>query len=117
MAERYLTIPLSHLDKLLERLRTRLRTRHYSVRTEAAYCAWVRRFILHSGRRHPVTMGEGEIAAFVTHLATVPKVSASTQNQALHAILFLYRHVLGRPLGYVNGIAPVPRPRRLPVVM
>jgi integron integrase len=117
MAERYLTIPFSHLEKLLERMRLRLRTRRYSSRTEAAYCAWVRRFILHFNRRHPVTMGEGEIGTFLTHLATVGNVSGSTQNQALHGILFLYRHVLGMPLGHVNDIAPVRRSRRLPVVM
>lgn len=103
--------------RLLERLRHRLRTRRYSVRTETAYCGWVRRFVIFHGRRHPETMGEPEIAAFLTHLATVKNVSASTQNQALHAILFLYRHVLARPLGFVPEIAPARRPLRLPVVL
>lgn len=121
-----LRVPLSHLGtrpeperrfRLLERLRHRLRTRCYSRRTEAAYCGWVRRFVLFHGRRHPVTMGESEIAAFLTHLATVKNVSVSTQNQALHAILFLYRHVLARPVGFVPEIAPARRPVRLPVVL
>ncbi len=103
--------------RLLERLRHRLRTRRYSLRTEAAYCGWVRRFVIFHGRRHPDTMGESEIAAFLTHLAMVRNVSASTQNQALHAILFLYRHVLSRPLGFVPEIAPARRPLRLPVVL
>ena len=119
-------IPLNHLSsspdperrfRLLERLRHRLRTRRYSVRTETAYCGWVRRFVIFHGRRHPETMGEPEIAAFLTHLATVKNVSASTQNQALHAILFLYRHVFARPLGFVPEIAPARRPLRLPVVL
>lgn len=118
-------IPVSQLSglpqperrfRLLERLRHRLRTRRFSVRTEAAYCGWVRRFVIFHGRRHP-DMGESEIAAFLTHIATVRNVSASTQNQALHAILFLYRHVLSRPLGFVPEIAPARRPIRLPVVL
>lgn len=119
-------IPLAHLGnhpeperrfRLLEQLRHRLRTRHYSAKTETAYCGWVRRFVIFHGRQHPATMGETEIAEFLTHLATVQKVSASTQNQALHAILFLYRHVLARPLGFVPEIAPARRPVRLPVVL
>jgi integron integrase len=121
-----MVIPLSHLGlqpeperkyRLMEQLRNKLRTRHYSTRTETAYCAWVRRFILFHDRRHPVSMGEAEIAKFLTDLATHRKVSASTQNQALHAILFLYRHVLRLPLGYVTDIARVRRPRRLPIVL
>jgi integron integrase len=119
-------IPLSHLGRvpepergirLLERLRQRLRTRRYSKRTETAYCDWVRRFVLFHDRRHPESMGEREIGAFLTHLATVENVSASTQNQALHAILFLYRHVLRKQLGFVSEIAPARRPVRLPVVL
>src|SRR5687768_2066626 len=122
----YPRIPLQHLGnqseperkyRLMERLRARLRTRHYSARTEAAYCGWVRQFVLFHDRRDPVTMGEAEIAAFLTHLATVRKVSVSTQNQALHSLLFLYRHVLGRPLGFVLDIAPARRPVRLPTVL
>jgi integron integrase len=126
LEERFPIIPISHLGakseperkfRLMERLRTRIRTRHYSKRTEAAYCSWVRRFILFHNRRHPMTMGEREIAEFLTHLANEGRVSVSTQNQALHAILFLYRHVLSTPVGYVAEIAPARRPQRLPIVL
>jgi integron integrase len=119
-------IPASHLGRraeperrlrLLERVRARLKTRHYSERTEDAYCDWVRRFILFHERRHPSTMGEQEIAGFLTDLATAKNVSPSTQNQALHALLFLYRHVLGRNVGLVADIAPAKRGRRLPTVL
>jgi integron integrase len=102
---------------LLERVRARLKTRHYSKRTEQAYCNWIRRFVLFHERRHPATMGEQEIAAFLNDLATVKNVSASTQNQALHALLFLYRHVLGRSIGLVADIQPAKRGRRLPTVL
>jgi integron integrase len=119
-------IPLSHLTgrpnptrrfRLLEQVRRGLRLRHYSRRTEIAYCAWVRRFVLFNGRRHPSVMGEQEIAAFLNHLATEGRVSASTQNQALHALLFLYRHILCRDLGLIPGLTPAKRGRRLPVVL
>ncbi|MEX2108979.1 MAG: integron integrase [Gemmatimonadaceae bacterium] len=103
--------------RLLERLRNRLRTRRYSPRTERAYCDWVRRFVLYHERRHPRTMGEAEIAGFLTHLATERRVSASTQNQALQAILFLYNHLLGQPVGLIRGVERAKRPRRLPVVL
>jgi site-specific recombinase XerD len=80
--------------KLLDRIRDTIRTRHYSARTEKAYVAWAKRYVLFHGKRHPADMGANEIAAFLTHLATHGKVSARTQNQALHAILFLYKRVL-----------------------
>ena len=101
--------------RLLEQVRARLRTRHYSKRTEVAYCDWVRRFVLFHERRHPVTMGEQEIAEFLNDLAIVKNVSASTQNQALHALLFLYRHVFGRTIGLVADITPAKRGRRVRV--
>lgn len=101
----------------MERLRHRLRTRRYSPRTEQAYCDWVRRFVLYHERRHPIEMGEPEIAAFLTHLASDRGVSAATQNQALQAILFLYRHVLVKPIGLVDGVERAKRGRRLPVVL
>ena len=82
--------------KLLDRLREALRSRHYSRRTEQSYCHWVKRFIFFHNVRHPAEMAEAEINAFLTHLAVKIKVSASTQNQALSALLFLYRHVLDR---------------------
>ena len=103
--------------RLLEQVRARLRTRHYSKRTEATYVEWVRRFVLFHGRRHPRTMGEREIAEFLTHLATERRASASTQNQALAALLFLYRHVLSAEIGFVHGIVRAKRPQRLPVVL
>ena len=85
--------------KLLDQLREALRCRHYSRRTEQTYCHWVKRFIYFHNVRHPSEMGEPEINAFLTHLAVKEKVSASTQNQALSALLFVYRHVLGREIG------------------
>ena len=81
--------------KLLDRLRDHLRTRHYSIRTETAYVDWARRFILFHGKRHPQEMGAAEVEAFLTHLAVQRQVSASTQNQAKAAILYLYKQVLG----------------------
>lgn len=103
--------------RLLERVRARARSRHYSPRTEQAYVDWVRRFVYFHGRRNPSTMGEREVAAFLTHLATEKRVGASTQNQALSALLFLYRHVLGVRLSFIEGISPAKRPIRLPVVL
>lgn len=82
--------------KLLDRLRTAIRLRHFSPRTEEAYAHWVRRYILFHRKRHPSDMGESEVTAFLTHLSNDRHVSASTQNQALAALLFLYRHVLSR---------------------
>ena len=83
-------------QKLLDRVREVLRVLHYSRRTEEAYTSWIRRFILYHGKRHPTEMGEPEVVAFLTHLAVEGRVSASTQNQALSALLFLYGKVLGR---------------------
>jgi len=93
--------------KLLDQLRESLRSRHYSLRTEQIYCHWVRRYIHFHNIRHPAEMSEPEINAFLTHLATKEKVSASTQNQALAALLFLYRHVLGREVAtWAKSSAP-----------
>jgi hypothetical protein len=94
--------------RLLDHVRASIRLRHYSQRTERAYIGWIRRFILFHGRRHPSQMGEKEISQFLTHLATRGGVSASTQNQALSALLFLYRAVLGRDLEWVGGGAEPP---------
>lgn len=80
--------------KLLDQVRNVIRVKHYSIRTEEAYVQWVRRFVLFHNKQHPQEMGEREIAEFLTFLATVRKVAASTQNQALNAIVFLYREVL-----------------------
>lgn len=103
--------------RLLDRVRMALRSRHYSRRTEKAYVGWIRRFILFHDKRHPDTLGEGEIGAFLSSLATEGKVSASTQNQALAALLFLYREVLGRQLAWLGGLVQAKRPIRLPVVL
>ena len=103
--------------KLLDRLREALRSRHYSRRTEQCYCHWVKRFIFYHHVRHPADMGEPEINAFLTHLAVKEKVSASTQNQALSALLFLYRHVLRLEVGDLGDVIRARKPRHLPVVM
>jgi len=103
--------------RLLDTVRAALRTRHYSPRTEKAYVGWIRRFILFHGKRHPETMGEREVGAFLTHLATDAKVSASTQNQALAALLFLYQQVLGRQLAWLGDLVHAKRPARVPVVL
>jgi site-specific recombinase XerD len=103
--------------KLLDELRMALRSRHYSRRTEQTYCHWVKRFIYFQNVRHPAEMAEPEINAFLTHLAVKEKVSASTQNQALSALLFLYRHVIGREVGDLSEVIRARKPKRLPVVM
>ena len=103
--------------RLLDRLRAAIRARHYSLRTEEAYVAWVRRYVLFHGKRHPDEMGEAEINAFLTHLAVKKKVSASTQNQALSALLFLYRDVLGKSVESLGDVVRARRPERLPVVL
>ena len=102
---------------LLERVRSAVRTRHYSPRTEEAYVGWVRRFVRFHGRRHPAELGVGEVRRFLSALAVGQGVSASTQSQALSAILFLYREVLGRPLSRIDGVVRAKRPKRLPVVL
>jgi integron integrase len=103
--------------RLLDRLRAALRARHYSLRTEEAYVAWVRRYVLFHGKRHPGEMGEAEINAFLTDLAVKKKVAASTQNQALSALLFLYRDVLGKSVDSLGDVVRARRPARLPVVL
>lgn len=103
--------------KLLDQLREALRSRHYSRRTEQTYCLWVRRYIHFHNVRHPAEMAEPEINAFLTHLAVKLRVSASTQNQALSALLFLYRHVLGQQIGDLGEVIRARKPKRLPVVM
>ncbi len=107
----------SHEPRLLDRVRLAVRARHYSLRTEEAYVAWVKRFVLFHGKRHPRTMGEREVNAFLSDLAIRHGVSASTQNQALAAILFLYRHVLEMPLPDLSQVVRAKRPRRLPAVL
>jgi integron integrase len=103
--------------RLLDRVRLAIRTRHLSLRTEQAYVQWIRRFILFHNKRHPKEMGADEIGAFLTHLAVAKRVSASTQNQALGALLFLYREVLRQEIGQVEEVVRAKRPRKLPVVL
>ena len=102
--------------RLLDRVRAAIRTRHYSRRTEEAYVSWIRRFIVFHGKRHPRELGEPEVTAFLSSLAD-RRVSASTQNQALSAVLFLYEDVLGRRLAWMDQIVRAKRPVRLPVVL
>jgi integron integrase len=97
-------------------MREAVRTRHYSIRTEEAYLRWVREYILFSGKRHPAELGAREISAFISHLAVERKVAASTQTQALSALLFLYREVLALPIEWVDDIERAKKPKRLPVV-
>ncbi|AHG92903.1 integron integrase (plasmid) [Gemmatirosa kalamazoonensis] len=104
-------------SRLLDNVRSSLRVRHYSRRTEDAYVAWVRRYVRWSGLRHPSELTSHDVGRFLTSLATDAQVTASTQNQALAALQFLYRDVLGDPLGVVPGLAPAKRPKRLPVVL
>jgi len=94
-----------------------IRARHYSRRTEGAYVAWIRRYILFHDKRHPTDMGAPEITRFLSSLAVEGNVAASTQNQALSALLFLYRDVLEVELPWLDGIVRAKRPQRLPVVL
>ncbi|UCC73939.1 MAG: integron integrase [Gemmatimonadota bacterium] len=103
--------------KLLAQVRQALRVRHLSRRTEEAYVAWIRRFVLFHGRRHPGDMGEAEIAQYLTSLAKERGVSSSTQSQAASALMFLYKNVLRRDVGWVENVARAKAPRRLPVVL
>ena len=98
-------------------MRRALRLRHYSVRTEEAYVAWVRRFVRSSALRHPRELGPSDVTRFLTSLAIDGRVSASTQNQALSAVLFLYRDVLEMPIGWLTALVRAKRPVRVPVVL
>jgi integron integrase len=103
--------------RLLDRVRAALRLRHYSRRTEATYVAWIRRYILFHGKRHPADMGAAEVTRFLTSLAIDGRVAASTQNQALSALLFLYRNVLEVDLPWLDDVVRAKRPERLPIVL
>lgn len=102
---------------LLTQVKEAIRVRHYSRRTEEAYVKWTRRYILFHRKRHPLEMADAEVSAFLTHLAVERNVAGSTQAQALNALVFLYRHVLEKPLGdEINAVRPSKKPR-LPVVL
>jgi integron integrase len=109
--------PGARPPKLLEQVAHRLRVKHYSLRTEQAYVGWIRRYILFHGKRHPADMGKDEVEAFLTSLAVDRNVSASTQTQALSALLFLYREVMGAELPWLDDVVRAKKPRRLPVVL
>jgi integron integrase len=103
--------------RLLDQLRQHIRARHYSLRTERTYAGWVRRYVHFHGRRHPRDLGAEHVAAFLSSLANDRNVAAATQNQALAALLFLYKEVLRIELPWMDGIVRARRPRRLPVVL
>lgn len=103
--------------KLLDQVRDRIRTEHYSLRTEQSYVQWIRRYILYHGKRHPKELGGPEVEAFLSYLATDRNVAASTQTQALSALLFLYKEVLGINLPWLENLTRAKKPRHLPVVL
>jgi integron integrase len=102
---------------LLDQVRGKIRLKHYSLRTEQTYVDWIKRFIRHFGKRHPRELGAAEVEAFLTHLAVVGRVAASTQNQAKSALLFLYREVLDAALPWLDNVQQAKAPKRLPVVL
>ena len=103
--------------RLLDQVRDRLRVKHYSMRTEDAYLHWIRRFIFFHDKKHPREMGGPQVEAFLSHLAKVGRVAASTQNQALSALLFLYREVLRSELPWMDRVVRAKRPKHMPVVL
>ncbi|MFH1523559.1 MAG: integron integrase [Chloroflexota bacterium] len=103
--------------KLLDQVRETLRTKHYSYRTEQTYVDWIKRFIYFHGKRHPIDMGAKEVQAYISYLANERHVAASTQNQALSAIIFLYKYVLQKELTILSHIIRPGRPERLPTVL
>lgn len=111
------TPPATAAPMLLDQVRARLRVKHYSIRTEDQYVYWIRRFILFHRKRHPRDMGAAEVEAFLSDLAVNGQVAASTQNQALSALLFLYREVLEAALPWLDNLTRAKPSRHLPVVL
>ena len=111
------TAPDQGQKRLAQRFSEAIRERHYSRRTEKAYWYWIRHFIFFHGKRHPVELGAAEVTAFLSWLASRRNVAAATQNQALSALLFLYKHVLGVDLPWLAGLVRAQRPVRMPVVL
>ena len=103
--------------KLLDQVAAKMRVKHYSIRTEKSYIDWIKRYIYHFDKRHPKDMGATEVEAFLTHLAVSRNVSASTQNQAKSALLYLYKEVLGVELPWLDNVTQAKVPQRLPVVL
>ncbi|MGB0954712.1 MAG: integron integrase [Panacagrimonas sp.] len=112
-----LSLSFQKAPRLLDQVRVAIRSRHYSRRTEESYVHWIRRFILFHDKRHPRQMGAGEVADFLSHLATQRNVAASTQNLALSAILFLYREVLRQDVPWLKDMVRAKKPQRLPTVL
>jgi integron integrase len=110
-------LPATEKPKLLDQVRQAIRFRHYSWRTEQPYVQWIKRFIFFHDKKHPLTMGEPEVTRFLSALAVERHVSAATQSQALSALLFLYREVLGHHLPWLQDVVRAKRPQRLPVVL
>ena len=111
------TTPTAQPPKLLDQIRNKLRVKHYAIRTEEQYLHWIKRFILFHGKRHPKDMGAAQVEAFLTNLAVAGKVSASTQNQAKSALLFMYREVFEQTLPWLDNVTQARVPKRLPVVL
>jgi len=109
--------PTRSQPKLLEQVRDAIRARHYSLRTEEADVRWIKRFILFHDKRHPRDMGLQEVQQFLTHLAVAGHVAASTQSQALSALLFLYQQVLKQDIGWIEEVVRAKQPQRMPVVL
>jgi integron integrase len=109
--------PKRNNPKLLERVRDVIRRKHYSIRTEQSYVDWIKRFIIYHDKRHPSEMAEEEVAQFLTHLARDLNVAPSTQNQALSALLFLYKEVLKHEIGWLEKVERAKKPPKLPVVL
>jgi len=107
----------SQQPKLLDQVVARLRVKHYSLRTEKTYVDWIKRYIFYHGKRHPKDMGAAEVESFLSHLAVARNVSASTQNQAKSALLFLYKEVLGLDLPWLDNVTQAKTPKRMPVVL
>lgn len=105
------------MPKLLEKVRTELRAKHYSLRTEKTYLNWIKRFIIFNNKRHPEKMGGDEIKAFINNLAMNHNVSASTQNQALNAILYLYKEIIKKEIGWINEIKFAQKKKHIPLVL
>ncbi|HXQ32824.1 MAG TPA: integron integrase, partial [Anaerolineales bacterium] len=109
--------PSTKQKRLLDQVRDALRTKHYSYRTEQAYIEWIKRFILFHGKRHPKDMGASEVHAYITYLAVERNIASSTQNQALSAIAFLYKHVLQKDIDLATDLVRPLRPERLPTTL
>ena len=109
--------PNSNKPKLLDQVREKLRVKHYSYQTEKAYVTWIKRFIIFHGKKHPLELDDQAINKYLSYLAVKQKVASSTQNQALCAILFLYKQVLQKDIGYVENIEWAKKPKRVPVIL